>query len=89
MALGATLWRVLSLVLGQAMAQVGFGALLGTALALSLGRVVASQLFNTAPTNPWVLAGAALLFSAAAALASLVPALRAARVSPSEALHSE
>ena len=86
MALGASMGRVLSLVLGQAMAQVGLGALLGTALALSLGRVVASQLFNTAPTDPWVLAGAALLFCATAALASLVPALRAARVNPSEAL---
>ena len=89
MALGATLKRVLGMVMCQAMIQVGVGALIGAALASALGRVVASRLFNTPPTDPWVLAGAALFFCVAAAIASLVPALRAACVNPSEALRSE
>jgi len=89
MALGATVGRVLGQFVGEAMAQVGLGALLGAVLAAALGRVVAARLFDTPPTDPWVLAGAVLLFCGAAAIASFLPALRAARVHPADALRSE
>ena len=89
MALGAGMGQVLGLFLGQAMAQVGAGVLLGAALSAALGRVLAARLFNTPAADPWVLATAGVAFCAAAALASLVPALRAARVDPAEALRQE
>jgi putative ABC transport system permease protein len=89
MALGASVGRVLGLFVGEAMVHVGVGGALGVVLAAGLGKLVAARLFNTSPADPGVLLAAALAFCAAATLASLVPALRAARVHPSEALRVE
>jgi putative ABC transport system permease protein len=89
LALGARAYSVQAMVLGQglAMALVGIG--LGLAGALALTRLLTTQLFEVSPSDPGVLAGAALLLASVSAVACLVPAIRATRVDPIEALRSE
>jgi predicted permease len=89
MALGAELADVLRLVLGDGLRIVALGAVLGVAAALALGRLVESFLYGVTPGDPVsALAGVAVLLTATA-LASLVPAWRAGRVDPCEALRQD
>jgi len=89
MALGAQRGRVISMVMrGMAVTLVG-GLALGTAVALALGRFVASMLYDVKPHDPWTLAVAIGLLSAAAALAAYLPARRASHVDPMIALRYE
>jgi putative ABC transport system permease protein len=89
MALGASRPRVLATVLGQALAVVGVGLLLGVGGALALGRVLGAYLYQTAPTDPVVLAAVAGAFLLAGTLACLGPARRATSVDPLTALRAE
>ncbi|HVR96861.1 MAG TPA: ABC transporter permease [Thermoanaerobaculia bacterium] len=86
LALGARRADVLGLVVGQAMRLTLLGIALGAAAALGTGRLVASLLFEVEPSDPAVLAGAALLVAAVALLAAGLPALRAAQTDPRTAL---
>jgi ABC-type antimicrobial peptide transport system permease subunit len=61
----------------------------GLALALALGRALAGMLFGVSPFDPVTLAGVAVLVPMVAALAAFLPALRAARIDPMEALREE
>ena len=88
-ALGARAPHLLRLVLGRGLALAGGGLLLGVAGALAITRVLRSILFGTDPADPLVLAAVGLLLAAVAAVASLLPARRALRVSPMVALRSE
>jgi ABC-type antimicrobial peptide transport system permease subunit len=88
-ALGATVGNVSRLVLRQGLSVAAVGIVLGLALALAAGKVLASVLYGVSPRDPLVLAGAAGVLLAAAALASWLPARRAARVDPVMALRSE
>ena len=63
--------------------------MLGLAGALALARLLASLLFDVTAADQWVLGGVAALLAIAAAAAALVPAARAARVSPVVALTAE
>jgi predicted permease len=86
MSLGADRARVLRMILRQALALVTLGLLLGVVGALALSNVLAALLYGVTPHDPLVLAAVALLLLVTGALASAVPALRAARVAPVEAL---
>jgi putative ABC transport system permease protein len=88
-ALGATGADTYRLVLGEALRLTAFGVAAGVALSLALGRLVAGLLYNTSANDPTVIVAAAVLLSAAGLAASLLPAWRASRSDPMEALRSE
>ncbi len=88
-ALGARPAEVQRLLLRQAGRLTFAGAALGVALALMAARLLRSRFFGVSPTEPWVYLGAALALAAAALAASYLPARRAARADPIEALRSE
>jgi putative ABC transport system permease protein len=89
MALGATPGKVLGLVLRQGMRAVALGLLVGVAAAAALSRVLGASLFGINATDIFSYASAALLLAATAAVAVLIPAHRASRVNPMEALRTE
>jgi putative ABC transport system permease protein len=89
MALGAKPGSVVVMVLRGAVWQVGIGLALGIPAAIGAGQVMVSRLFGVAPSDRLLLSEAALLLGLAAAVASFVPAWRAARVSPMRALRAE
>jgi predicted permease len=89
MALGAQTMDVLRLVVKQGMRPVVFGLVIGMAAALAVGRLIASQLYQTSAHNPLLLAATMAILGLAALLACLFPARRATSVSPTQALRSE
>ena len=89
MALGALARNVLMLIVGQGLRLVVYGMLLGTAGYLALSHLLRHLLFEIAPTDPWAIAAAIGVLGTVALLACLLPAQRAARVSPIEALRDE
>ncbi len=89
MALGASRGDVLRSVVGEGMALAGVGVALGLAAALAGSRLLASLLFGVAPRDPDTYAGVVILVLGVAALASLVPALRATRADPVASLRAE
>jgi predicted permease len=89
MALGAQTIDVLRLIVSQGMRPVIFGLMAGLAAALALGRLMASQLYQTSAHNPILLAATMSILGLAALLASLIPARRAMLVNPIDALRTE
>ena len=89
MALGANRGAVLRLVLGQGMRAVAFGILAGVGGALLLSRVVSASLFGVNGNDLTSYAIACLVLAATACFAALIPARRASRVNPMEALRTE
>jgi putative ABC transport system permease protein len=89
MALGAQVGQVLRMILSQGAILAGLGLLLGTLGALALQKVLASLLFNVAPTDPLIFGLVLALLALVSFLACWWPARRAARVDPLVALRSE
>jgi ABC-type antimicrobial peptide transport system permease subunit len=89
MALGATRSSVLASVLRGALLQIVIGLALGIVLALVGAHFAASQLYGVTAYDPWAFAGAALALAFCAALASFIPARRAASIEPMQALRTE
>ena len=88
-ALGAPRYSVLALVMGQGMLMVTIGIGIGLAGAFGLTRLMASQLFNVRPTDPWTFTSVTVILAGVALAATLFPALRATRVDPMVALREE
>ncbi len=88
-ALGAQRRDVLSLVIGKGLKLVLVGSLIGLAGALATTRLVSNLLYGVTPTDPVTFAGVMSLLVAVAALASWLPARRATKVDPMEALRYE
>ena len=89
MALGASTGNILSLVLRAGAMQVGAGLLLGLVGAFAASRALQQALYAVKPFDPAVFATVAGLFAIVATLACLIPARRASRVDPMEALRAE
>jgi putative ABC transport system permease protein len=89
MALGAARSDVLRLVLRQGLTLAAVGVVLGLLGAAWLTRVLQAQLFGIAATDPLTFASVAAGLLAVATIATLVPALRATRVNPVQALRYE
>jgi putative ABC transport system permease protein len=87
LALGASPGNVISLVVRQALRPVVTGVIVGIGLALLATRLIAAQLFGVAPRDPLTMGGVAIVLVAAAVVASVVPARRAARIDPTRALN--
>jgi predicted permease len=88
-ALGADRGDVLRLVLGDGLRLVAFGMIAGIPLALLAAHALRAQLHGVPPTDPLSFGVAALAVIVCGIAASLVPAYRAARVSPLLALAHE
>ncbi len=89
MALGADTRRVLLHVLREGMVFPLAGLILGVMASLSITRLLRSSLYAVSPWEPRVFVSTAALLAGVAAVACLVPAWRATRVDPSEALRSD
>ena len=89
MALGAGRSDVLKLVVRQGMGLVAVGILLGLAGAVGVTWVLSSILYGISALDPAAFGGTSLLLAGAAFLANYLPARRAARVAPMEALRYE
>jgi len=89
LALGATAKRLLSHVLSRGLVIVAAGLVVGLAVAVGSNRYVEPLLFDTSTRDPFVLIATAAVLFVVAAMACLVPALRAARVDPLAALREE
>ena len=89
MALGSRPSAVLSAHLKEALWLCGVGAACGIPLALAVGQLMRSVLFEVQPHDPVALLGAAALLIGAGLLAAWIPARRASRVDPMVALRCE
>lgn len=88
-ALGASGRRLVSMVLGQSLRLVLLGVLLGSGAALVAGHALSGFLFGISPWDPVSLGTAAIVLSGAGAAGAWLPARRAVRVDPREALSAE
>jgi ABC-type antimicrobial peptide transport system permease subunit len=89
MALGATPHSVLQLVVGKAMLLVAVGVGAGLLGALALSQLMAKLLFGVSPMDPLTYVGLPLVLAGVALAACWIPARRAMRVEPMEALRYE
>ena len=89
MALGADGRRVRAMVLHQVGRMILIGGALGLGAALLLGRAASSVLFGLEGHDPLVIAAATLVLAGVAFGAAYVPALRASRIDPMQALRYE
>jgi predicted permease len=89
MALGAGRADVLRLVMRQIVVVLAIGSAIGLALALASSRLIGSLLFGIAPTDPLAIGSALALLIGVALAASYLPARRAARLDPTQALRYE
>jgi predicted permease len=88
-ALGAVTGNVVGLVVREVLLLVGIGVALGISAALALARLLSSQLYDVAPSDPTTVVLATLGIAAIAALSACIPARRATRIDPVTALRYE
>ncbi|MEW6734518.1 MAG: ABC transporter permease [Acidobacteriota bacterium] len=89
MALGATRWEVLRMVLGQGMKLILMGLSLGIAGALAVTRLMSTLLFGIEPTDPVTFITVSMLLITVAAISCLIPASRVTAIDPMIALRTD
>ncbi|HEY7388132.1 MAG TPA: ABC transporter permease [Bryobacteraceae bacterium] len=88
-ALGATGARILSLISRQAIVPVGVGLAAGLAASLGVNRVLDTFIVGVSPSDPIALMGTIVVLILCAAFGCLIPARRAARIDPAQAIRYE
>ena len=88
-ALGAHTSGVLRLVVRQGLVLSAVGAAIGLVMTVAVTRLLAALLFGVAPHDPVILGAVVVILLVVGTLASMIPALRAARVDPLTALRAE
>jgi predicted permease len=89
MALGAQTWNVLSMILREAVMLALVGIVIGLPFVFAVTRFASTMLFGLSPTDPLSLTGAAVFLFGVAMLAGFLPARRATKIDPLEALRYE
>jgi ABC-type antimicrobial peptide transport system permease subunit len=89
MALGADRGNVVGMVLRMAFRRVLVGLVLGLPLAVGAGRLLSAQLYGVKYWDPLALSVAAISLATCAFVAAIIPAARAASISPMSALRTE
>ena len=89
MALGAQSVQVRRMVVRQGLTLATIGVAIGLAAALALSRLISSLLYGITPYDPATLASVTLGLLVVSAVASWLPAMRAARIDPIEALRAD
>jgi len=89
MALGADRVNVVQMVLAGASRRVLAGLILGVPLAIGAGRLISAQLYGVSSWDPMALGVAAVALAISAFFAAVIPARRAASISPMKALRTE
>ncbi len=89
MALGADRSRVVRLILRGASSRVLLGLAAGVPLSIGAGRLIAAELYGVSTWDPLSLSVAALALALSGFIAAIIPATRAASISPVDALRSE
>jgi ABC-type antimicrobial peptide transport system permease subunit len=89
MALGAKPAQILRMVLREAISMIALGWLIGAAATLAVARALASMLAGTGPADPVAYGTAALFLGLVALIACLLPARRATRIDPVDALRCQ
>jgi ABC-type antimicrobial peptide transport system permease subunit len=89
LALGASAQSVFMMVMKRGAVLGLIGAGIGVGLAYFSGQIVSNRVYAIRASDPVILAIATLLITTITVLASVIPAMRAARLSPASALHSE
>ena len=87
--MGADRGSVLRNVLGEGVLLVGVALLIGATASLLLGRFLDGLLFQVDPVDPMSMLAAAAVLGVVALAAALLPALRATRIHPTEALRAQ
>jgi putative ABC transport system permease protein len=88
-ALGARMVDVARQVIGEGLRVVAVGVIVGIALALAAGKVIAALLYGVEPSDPGVILVVSAILLLVAAAAALIPAWRAASVDPLSALRAD
>jgi ABC-type antimicrobial peptide transport system permease subunit len=89
MALGAMPSDVFALIMKQGGLQTVVAALVGVVLSLLIGKALSSHLFGVSPNDPLVLGASVAVLAGSALIACYLPARRATKISPTQALRSE
>ncbi len=89
MALGAQQSRVLRTVLGEVTILIGIGLAIGLAATAGATRLIASLLYGVRANDPWTLSVTAAILALVALIAGFLPARRASRLDPMNALREE
>jgi ABC-type antimicrobial peptide transport system permease subunit len=88
-ALGAGRWDIIRLVVREGLIVTVVGIVIGIGAAFALTRLIANQLYGVTPMDPLTIATVALLLTAVAMLACVIPSRHAAKVDPLRALRVE
>jgi ABC-type antimicrobial peptide transport system permease subunit len=89
LALGAARADIFRIAIGQGLVLALLGVVVGIGGALALTRYISTLLYATSSTDPLIFVGSALLFATAALAAGYIPARRAMRIDPCDALRSQ